>query len=257
MPWYVVSIHGLCLFTAGNRERERETIITMHEIFQKMSTLRRKCLQQRVVLSLRLIINWQFFSNDMSSVFSQIFSTAASFILMRFSSLFFLFEAQHTIKDSFTIHPGLSGGFCGAIVGLLILLFASWLAMHPRLQTGLCCSWRLQKKLQWLTYLGCFRTQCWRRARCCSLTADMCSFQSRRGWWRSVLLILTPSDIARQESETLGTVTWPSRFPHQRKNTVQAALDGTLGPNRPCKQLQSPSWVVQQSTYLYSTETAK
>lgn len=139
---------------------------------------------------------------------------------------------------------------CGAIVGLLILLFASWLAMHPRLQTGLCCSWRLQKKLQWLTYLGCFRTQCWRRARCCSLTANMCSFQSRRGWWRSVLLILTLSDSARRESETLGTVTWPSRFPNQRKNTVQAVLDGTSGPNGPGKQPQSPSRVNQQSTYF-------
>lgn len=54
-PWFVF-VH-----CRKQREGERETIVTMHEIFQKMSTLRRKCLQQRVVLSPTLIINWQFF----------------------------------------------------------------------------------------------------------------------------------------------------------------------------------------------------
>lgn len=105
-PWFVF-VH-----CRKQRERERET-----QSSQCMKSFR-KCLPSGTNVSSNVLFSHQhwlsidsFFSNDMSSVFSQIFSTAASFILMRFSLLFFLLETQHTIKDSLTIHSGLSGGF--------------------------------------------------------------------------------------------------------------------------------------------------
>lgn len=103
IPWYVVSIHGLCLLTVGNRKRKCQSIKT-----QIMSVL--SC---DVLFCFSLIsTNYQLifkcvYNNQISSAFSQIASltfifppTAVSKFLMRSCMLLLFLEAPHIMKAS-------------------------------------------------------------------------------------------------------------------------------------------------------------
>lgn len=77
-----------------------------------------------------------------------------------------------------------------------------------QLQTGLCCSWRLQKKLQWVTYLGWLRKQRWRRGDA-ALLQPICAHSGARGedgilcHW-SAKVMLTRADSTLWGTETRG-----------------------------------------------------
>lgn len=82
------------------------------------------------------------------------------------------------------------GPVCGVVVGQLKALCASRPGKHPSCYRQDCVvAGGCRKKLQWVTYLGYFRKQHWRRGDA-ALLQPICARSRARGrGWQSVLLI--------------------------------------------------------------------
>lgn len=128
---------------------------------------------------------------------------------------FQLMSSDKGIRDMIKVLAMTVGTVCGSSSWAVysFVFYSAWEA--SQLQTGLCCSWRLQKKLQWVTYLGWLRKRRWRRGDA-ALLQPICAHSGARGedgilrYW-STKVMLTLADSALSGTET-GEVTGPGTF---------------------------------------------
>lgn len=182
------------------------------------------------------------FNHQISVAFSQITSlififppTAALVILMRFWMLLIFFGSTTKHNEGFThnlkplstrthrynnpyqlmwvitgmIRTTTFIPVYGAIVELFIALFASWPGTPPSCKRN--CAVAVEKAAV-SDIFGLVSKTVLTHGRGGFLTANMCSFQSKRGRWHSVILIRT-GDVNSGWQCTVGEVTRPSTFP--------------------------------------------
>lgn len=150
IPWYVVSIHGLCLFTVEEIKRDIGQESWKHFFFWGNTFLR---LEGCKIVS---------GSNgyQLTSRFTDMW-TLASFSPNEAPTAFIF---QNERRVAFIYSAAAKVGYHKRYQALRDLRRLSIVSLlNPFVCELACDASRLQKKLQWLTYLGCFGNECGRR----------------------------------------------------------------------------------------------
>lgn len=122
---------------------------------------------------------------------------------------------------------------CAAIVGPFTAQSA-WEA--SQLQTALGCSWRQQKELQWVTYLGWLRKQRWRRGDAALLQPICAHSRAKAEHGIPVLLICRGDANSGWQHSVSGRTLWEKQprctFPEDKMVTQRGRKKKTqLCPN--------------------------